>query len=75
MVPGITDTECRIAEFRSRDLRAEAERQRLAASAAHTPSDRAGQIAVNDDQAKALMLRLMWNAGIQVAWRRQTLAS
>ena len=33
MVPGITDTECRIAEFRYRELHAEAEGQRLAATA------------------------------------------
>jgi len=34
MVPGITDTECRIAQFRSRELHAVAERQRRAAHAA-----------------------------------------
>jgi hypothetical protein len=34
MVPGITDTECRIAEFRYREQHAEADRQRRSASAA-----------------------------------------
>jgi hypothetical protein len=38
MVPGITDTECRIAQFRARELRVEAERQRRAAYAAPVPS-------------------------------------
>ena len=33
MVPGITDTECRIKQLRNRELHAEAERQRLAATA------------------------------------------
>jgi hypothetical protein len=42
MVPGITDTECRIAEFQHRALLAEAERQRMAASAAFVRSHRAG---------------------------------
>ena len=40
MVPGITDTECRIAEFRYRELHAEADRQRRAASAAPVPVGR-----------------------------------
>jgi hypothetical protein len=40
MVPGITDTECRIAEFRYRELHAEADRQRRAASAAPVPAGR-----------------------------------
>jgi hypothetical protein len=33
MVPGITDTECRIKQLRYRELHAEAARQRLAATA------------------------------------------
>jgi hypothetical protein len=33
MVPGITDTECRIAEIRYRELHVEAERQRRSAPA------------------------------------------
>jgi len=40
MVPGITDTECRIAEFRYRELHAEADRERRAASAAPVPAGR-----------------------------------
>ncbi len=38
MVPGITETECRIKQAR---YRAEAERQRLAASAVPVPAGRA----------------------------------
>ena len=41
MVPGITDTECRIKQARYRELHAEAERQRRAASAAPVPASRA----------------------------------
>jgi hypothetical protein len=41
MVPGITDTECRIQQLRYRELHAEAERQRLAATAC-AENDRAG---------------------------------
>ncbi|MDF3017069.1 MAG: hypothetical protein K0R44_2294 [Thermomicrobiales bacterium] len=33
MVPGITDTECRLKQLRYRELHAEAARQRLAATA------------------------------------------
>ena len=33
MVPGITDTECRLKQLRNRELHAEAARQRLAATA------------------------------------------
>ncbi len=40
MVPGITETECRIAEFRYRELHAEVDRQRRAASAAPIPAGR-----------------------------------
>ena len=40
MVPGITETECRIAEFRYRELHAEVDRQRRAASAAPVPASR-----------------------------------
>jgi hypothetical protein len=41
MVPGITDTECRIKQLRYRELHVEAERQRLAATAC-TQNDRSG---------------------------------
>ncbi len=40
MVPGITETECRIAQSRYRQLHAEADRQRRAASAAPVPAGR-----------------------------------
>src|SRR5918997_3690502 len=46
MLPGISDTDCRIAEFRSRDLRATAERQRIAAQASAPESDRLVRVAV-----------------------------
>jgi hypothetical protein len=58
MVPGITDTECRIAEFRSRDLRATAERQRIAAQASAPESDRLGRIAVVHGQLNGLVRRM-----------------
>src|SRR5215217_2168471 len=58
MVPGITDTECRIAEFRSRDLRANAERQRIAAQASAPKSDRLGRVALVHTQLNALMRRM-----------------
>jgi hypothetical protein len=38
MVPGITETECRIAAFRYRERHAEADRLRRAASAAPVPT-------------------------------------
>jgi hypothetical protein len=41
MVPGITDTECRIKQLRYRELHVEAERQRLAATAC-AQNDRSG---------------------------------
>ena len=41
MVPGITDTECRIAEFRYQELLAEGHRQRrVAVTAAPPPASR-----------------------------------
>ena len=58
MVPGFTDTECRIAEFRFRELRAHAERQRLAAQASLTESDRLGRIAAVHGQLDALVRRM-----------------
>jgi hypothetical protein len=42
MVPGISDIDCRIAEFRYREVQAEAERQRLADLAVRVPPDRVG---------------------------------
>jgi hypothetical protein len=58
MLPGITDTDCRIAEFRSRDLRANAERQRIAAQASAPESDRLGRVALVHGQLNALMRRM-----------------
>jgi hypothetical protein len=58
MLPGISDTDCRIAEFRSRDLRATAERQRIAALASAPESDRLGRVAVVHGQLNALVRRM-----------------
>ena len=58
MVPGITDTECRIAEFRYGDLLAFAERQRIAAQASAPESDRLGRVAVVPGQLNALVRRM-----------------
>ena len=55
MLPGISDTDCRIAEFRSRDLRATAERQRTAAQASAPESDRLRRVALVHDQFNALV--------------------
>ncbi len=41
MVPGITETECRLKQLRNRELYVEAERQRLAATAC-AQNDRGG---------------------------------
>jgi hypothetical protein len=57
MVPGITDTECRIAQFRYRALHAEAERQRQAAHAAPVSADRAGVMETMHRHIGALMER------------------
>lgn len=46
MVSGFSDTECRIAEFRYRELLAEGDRQRRAASAASVPASRARVMAL-----------------------------
>ena len=40
MIPGITNTECRIAEFRYGELLAEGDRQRRAASSVSVPAAR-----------------------------------
>ena len=58
MLPGMTDTDCRIAEFRSRDLRADAERQRIAAQATAPESDRLGRVALVHGQLNALVSRM-----------------
>ena len=56
MVPGITDTECRIKQFRYRELHAEAERQRLAATAC-AQKDRGGVTETLQRRIGALMER------------------
>jgi hypothetical protein len=58
MLPGISDTECRIAEFRYRDLRASGERQRIAAQASAPESDRLGRVALVHGQLNALVCRM-----------------
>ena len=58
MLPGISDTECRIAEFRYRDLRTNAERQRVAAQASAPESDRLGRVALVHGQLNALVCRM-----------------
>ena len=58
MLPGITDTDCRIAEFRSRDLHANAERQRISAQASAPESGRLERVALVHGQLNALMRRM-----------------
>lgn len=58
MVPGITDTECRIRQLHYRELHAEAERQRIAAQASAPESDRLGRVALVHGQLNALMRRM-----------------
>jgi hypothetical protein len=58
MVPGISDTECRIAEFRYGDLRAYAERQRIVAQVSAPESDRLGRVAVVHGELNALVRRM-----------------
>ena len=55
MVPGITDTDCRIAQFRYREVQAEAERQRLADLAVRVPPDRVGVMETMQRYIGALM--------------------
>jgi hypothetical protein len=57
MVPGITDTECRIAQIRYRELHAEAERQRRAAHAAPVAAGRVGVVETMHRHIGALMER------------------
>jgi hypothetical protein len=56
MVPGITDTECRIKQLRYRELHAEVERQRLAATA-RAQKDRGGVTATLQSRLAMLMER------------------
>ena len=57
MVPGITDTECRIAQFRYRELHAEAARQRRSAQAAPIHAGRVGLIETMHRHISALVER------------------
>jgi hypothetical protein len=56
MVPGITDTECRIKQLRYRELHVEAERQRLAATA-RAQKDRRGVTETLQSRIAMLMER------------------
>ena len=58
MHPEISDTECRIAEFRYRDLRANAERQRIAAQASAPESGPLGRVALVHGRLNALVSRM-----------------
>jgi hypothetical protein len=55
MVPGITDTECRLKQLRYRELHAEAERQRLASAACARNDDRGGVTETVQRRIGALM--------------------
>jgi hypothetical protein len=55
MVPGITDTGCRIAQSRSQELQAEAARQHQAAHAAPIHADRVGVMETMRRHIGALM--------------------
>jgi hypothetical protein len=57
MVPGFTDTECRIAEFRSREMHVHAARQRLAGGAHPTPAQRVGGRLIGPRRVEALVAR------------------
>ena len=59
MVPGFTDTDCRIAEFRSRDLRGTAERQRIAALVHPARPERTALIATLRRSVDALAPRMV----------------
>ena len=56
MVPGITDTECRLKQWHYRELHAEAARQRLAATAC-AQNDRGGVTETLQRLVGALMER------------------
>ena len=69
MVPGITDTECRIKQLRYRELHVEAERQRLAATAC-AQKDRGGvtetlqsRIAMLMGRSRHFLHRLAYSKG------------
>ena len=54
MVPGITDTECRIKQLHYRELHAAAERQRQAGTA-RAQNDRGGVVEMLQNRTTALM--------------------
>ena len=58
MVPGITDTECRVAAFRYRERLASVERQRIASQVRPAQSDPAGLFAVIHGPVNTLMSRM-----------------
>ena len=58
MVPGFTDTECRIADFRSRDMQARAARQRMGAHVRMPRSERTGSVALSHRAMDALAQRV-----------------
>ena len=58
MVPGFTATECRIAEFRSRDMQAGAARQRMGAHVRMPRSERTGFVALSHRAMDALAQRM-----------------
>jgi len=55
MHPGLSEAECRVAEFRYRELHAMAERERLAAYAAAVPSGRVGVMETMQRHVSAFM--------------------
>jgi hypothetical protein len=57
MVPGITDTECRLKQLHYRELHAEAARQHLASLAVRVPPDRVGVMETMQRRIGALILR------------------
>ncbi|MCD6033903.1 MAG: hypothetical protein K0S78_6089 [Thermomicrobiales bacterium] len=58
MVPGFTDTECRIAEFRSREMQAHAERQRMGAHVRMPRAEQEGFAALSHRAMDALARRV-----------------
>jgi hypothetical protein len=80
MVPGITETECRINQLRNRELYAEAERQRLADTAC-AQNDRGGvaeslqnRIAIHMERSRHFLHRLRAEAARDHATAPGTLA-
>jgi hypothetical protein len=73
MVPGITDTECRIKQLRYRELHVEAARQRRAAQAAPVHAGRVGIMETVQRHIGALMeraIRVLTGVGRQETTER-----